>query len=134
MQHDTNYNTMMKKIFILLTVLLATLTAQAEGYTYLTFETTDGAKASVAVENLTLTISGTTLTAGSQQFTLSNLSKMYFSTSDETATGIEEINSAAIEEATDIYDLQGHKVSKEQMKKGVYIVKTNSRTYKVVVR
>ena len=134
MQHDTNYNTMMKKIFILLTVLLATLTAQAEGYTYLTFETTDGAKASVAVENLTLTISGTTLTAGSQQFTLSNLSKMYFSTSDETATGIEEINSAAIEEATDIYDLQGHKVSKEQMKKVVYIVKTNSRTYKVVVR
>ena len=134
MQHDTNYNTMMKKIFILLTVLLATLTAQAEGYTYLTFETTDGAKASVSVENLTLTISGTTLTAGSQQFTLSNLSKMYFSTSDETATGIEEINSAAIEEATDIYDLQGHKVSKEQMKKGVYIVKTNSRTYKMVVR
>lgn len=134
MQHDTNYNTMMKKIFILLTVLLATLTAQAEGYTYLTFETTDGAKVSVAVENLTLTISGTTLTAGSQQFTLSNLSKMYFSTSDETATGIEEINSAAIEEATDIYDLQGHKVSKEQMKKGVYIVKTNSRTYKMVVR
>jgi hypothetical protein len=124
----------MKIIFLLLTVLVATLTVQAEGYTYLTFETTDGAKASVAVENLTLTISGTTLTAGSQQFTLSNLSKMYFSASDETATGIEEINSAAIEEATDIYDLQGHKVSKEQMKKGVYIVKTNSRTYKMVVR
>ena len=134
MQHDTNYNTMMKKIFILLTVLVATMTVQAEGYTYLTFETTDGAKASVAVENLTLTISGTTLTAGSQQFTLSNLSKMYFSTSDETATGIEEINSASIEEATDIYDLQGHKVSKEQMRKGVYIVKTKSRTYKMVVR
>ena len=124
----------MKKLFLLLTVLVTTLTVQAEGYTYLTFETTDGAKASVSVENLTLTISGTTLTAGSQQCTLSNLSKMYFSTSDETATGIEEINSAAIEEATDIYDLQGHKVSKEQMKKGVYIVKTNSRTYKMVVR
>ena len=124
----------MKKLFLLLTVLVATLTVQAEGYTYLTFETTEGAKASVSVENLTLTINGTTLTAGSQQFTLSNLSKMYFSTSDETATGIEEINSAAIEEATDIYDLQGHKVSKEQMKKGVYIVKTNSRTYKMVVR
>lgn len=134
MQHDTNYNTMMKKFFILQTVLLATLTVQAEGYTYLTFETTEGAKASVSIKDLTLTISGTTLTAGSQQFTLSNLSKMYFSTSDETATGIEEINSAAIEEATDIYDLQGHKVSKEQMKKGVYIVKTNSRTYKMVVR
>ena len=124
----------MKKLYLLLTVLVTTLTVQAEGYTYLTFETTDGAKASVSVENLTLTINGTTLTAGSQQFTLSNLSKMYFSTSDETATGIEEINSASIEEATDIYDLQGHKVSKEQMRKGVYIVKTNSRTYKMVVR
>ncbi len=124
----------MKKLFLLLTVLVTTLTVQAEGYTYLTFETTDGAKASVSVENLTLTISSTTLTAGSQQFTLSNLSKMYFSTSDETATGIEEINSASIEEATDIYDLQGHKVSKEQMRKGVYIVKTKSRTYKMVVR
>lgn len=124
----------MKKLFLLLTVLVTTLTVQAEGYTYLTFETTDGAKASVSVENLTLTINGTTLTAGSQQFTLSNLSKMYFSTSDETATGIEEINSASIEEATDIYDLQGHKVSKEQMRKGVYIVKTKSRTYKMVVR
>ena len=124
----------MKKLFLLLTVQVTTLIVQAEGYTYLTFETTEGAKASVSIKDLTLTISGTTLTAGSQQFTLSNLSKMYFSTSDETATGIEEINSAAIEEATDIYDLQGHKVSKEQMKKGVYIVKTNSRTYKMVVR
>lgn len=124
----------MKKLFLLLTVLVTTLTVQAESYTYLTFETTDGAKASVSVENLTLTINGTTLTAGSQQFALSNLSKMYFSTSDETATGIEEINSASIEEATDIYDLQGHKVSKEQMRKGVYIVKTKSRTYKMVVR
>ena len=124
----------MKKLFLLLTVLVTTLTVQAEDYTYLTFETTEGAKSSVSVENLTLTINGTTLTAGSQQFTLSNLSKMYFSTSDETATGIEEINSASIEEATDIYDLQGHKVSKEQMRKGVYIVKTKSRTYKMVVR
>ncbi len=125
----------MKKILLLLTMLVGTLTAQAEDYTYLTFETTDGTKASVSVaSDVTLTINGTTLTVGSQSFTLTNLSKMYFSTSDETATGIEEINSASIEEATDIYDLQGHKVSKEQMRKGVYIVKTKSRTYKMVVR
>ena len=124
----------MKKIILLLTVLAGTMTAQADSYTFLTFETTDGAKASVSVENLTLTISGTTLTAGSQQFTLSNLSKMYFSTADETTTGIEEITNAALDEATDIYDLQGHKVTKEQMRKGVYIVKTKNRTYKIAVR
>jgi hypothetical protein len=124
----------MKKIILFMTMLVGTLTVQASDYTYLTFETTDGAKASVAVEGLALSISGTTLTAGSQQFILSNLSKMYFSTSDETTTGIEEITSATLDEVTDIYDLQGHKVSKEQMKKGVYIMKTKNRTYKMVVR
>lgn len=124
----------MKKLIVLLLMMIGTLTAHAADYTYLTFETTDGAKASVSVGNLKLSISGTTLTAGSQSFTLSNLSKMYFSTSDETTTGIEEITNAALDEATDIYDLQGHKVTKEQMRKGVYIVKTKNRTYKIVVR
>jgi hypothetical protein len=59
---------------------------------------------------------------------------MYFSTADETTTGIEEVTAATLDEATDIYDLQGHKISKEQMRKGVYIVKTKNRTYKMVVR
>ena len=124
----------MKKFVVFLTMMVGTLVVHAADYTYLTFETTDGAKASVSVGNLTLSISGTTLTAGSQSFTLSNLSKMYFSTSDETTTGIEDITNAALDEATDIYDLQGHKVTKEQMRKGVYIVKTKNRTYKMVVR
>ena len=124
----------MKKLVVFLLMMMGTMAVHAADYAYLTFETTDGAKASVSVENLTLTISGTTLTAGSQSFTLSNLSKMYFSTSDETTTGIEEITNAALDEATDIYDLQGHKVTKEQMRKGVYIVKTKNRTYKIAVR
>ena len=115
-------------------MMIGTLAIHAADYIYLTFETTDGAKTSVSVGNLTLSISGTTLTAGSQSFTLSNLSKMYFSTSDETTTGIEEITNAVLDEATDIYDLQGHKVTKEQMRKGVYIVKTKNKTYKIVVR
>ena len=115
--------------------LIGVLTAQAEvTYTYLTFETTDGAKASVPASELKLTISGTTLTVGSQSFTLSNLSKMYFSNTDESATGIEGITNETLDEAADIYDLQGHKVTKAQMKKGVYIVKTNSKTYKIVKR
>ena len=124
----------MKKIVLLLMTLIGTLKAQADSYSYLTFETTDGAKVSVATEeSMTLSISGTTLTVGTESFTLTNLSKMYFSTTDET-TGIEEITSATIDDATDIYDLQGHKVTKEQMRKGVYIVKTKDRTYKLVVK
>lgn len=114
---------------------MAAVTSQAGSYMYLTFETTDGAKVSVPVDRLTLTISGNTLTAGTQTFTLVNLAKMYFSTSDEgTETGIESASSATLDEAAEIYDLQGHKVSRGQMRRGAYIVKTKERTYKIVVK
>ena len=133
----------MKKIVLLLMTLAGALTVQGRAcplpvmaeraYNFLTFEMTDGAKFSVAISSLTLTINGNTLTAGSQTFTLSNLSKMYFSNTDET-TGIEETTSATLEEDAEIYDLQGHRIAKEQMTKGVYIVKTKSKTQKIVVK
>ena len=118
-------------------MMMGSLSMHAADYTYLTFETTDGAKISVEASSLTITISGTTLTVGNQSFTLTNLTKMYFSTSDET-TGIDQIENGEwrIENsATAIYDLQGHKVSKDQMRSGqVYIVKTNSGTHKIAVK
>lgn len=123
----------MKKIVLFLTMLVGTLTVQASDYTYLTFETTDGAKVSVSVEGLTLSISGTTLTAGTQSFTLTNLSKMYFSNTNET-TGISEVMKANLDEATEIYNLQGHKVSKDQMHRGVYVIKTKQGTFKLNVK
>lgn len=127
----------MKKIALLLMTLVGgVLAVQADdNYTYLTFETTDGAKVSVSVSSLPVTINldNSTLVIGNETFELADLSKMYFSTQSET-TGIQEISSATIDEAADIYDLQGHKVTKAQMKKGVYIVKTNSKTYKIVKR
>jgi len=128
----------MKKVLLTLAVLMGTMTAQADGYSYLTFELSDGAKASVEITSLTLTISGNTLTAGDQTFTLENLSKMYFSTTDETAqgtaTGISEAMKADLDEATEIYDLQGHRVSRDQMRRGVYIIKSSKGTYKVNIR
>ena len=80
----------MKKFLLTATMLItAGMTVQANDYAYLIFETTDGAKVSIPVEeSLTLAIDGTTLTAGSQMFTLSKLSKMYFSVSDEQATSL----------------------------------------------
>ena len=126
----------MKRIILLLTILAGVLTAQAEEYTYLTFETTDGTKASVSVaSDITLSFNGALLTVGSQTFTLTNLSKVYFSTSDETSTtGISTIMKADLDEATEIYDLQGHKVSKDQMRRGVYVIKTKQGTFKLNVK
>ena len=131
----------MKKIVFLMMAWMGALMMQADdNYPYLTFETTDGTKVSVNTESLKLTINGTTLTVGDQQFTLTNLSKMYFSTADEsTTTGIDEVGSATLDDATEIYDLSGKKMatsdwSNGQLPRGVYIVKTKERTCKIVVK
>ena len=118
---------------------VGTLPTMAGNYPYLTFELTDGTKVSVSVTSLTLSVNGTTLKAGSQTFIISNLSKMYFSTTDESTTGIESISIETLDEATDIYDLSGKKIvnsksSNSKLPRGVYIVKTKSKTYKIVVR
>jgi len=123
----------MRKKLLLFMLLIGSMALHAEDYTYLTFETTDGAKVSVSVSSLSITISGTALTAGDQSFTLSNLSKMYFSSSNET-TGIESFTIADWDEITEIYDLKGSKVSKDQMHKGVYVVKSKNGTHKITVR
>jgi hypothetical protein len=80
----------MKRIMIALTALLGLLTAHAYEYPYLVLQTTDGTVTAVGVESLTLTVSDGTLTVtnseGTTAFTLTDLSKMYFST---TSTGID---------------------------------------------
>lgn len=123
----------MKKLFLLLSILVSTFTAKASDYAYLTFETTDGAKVSVQASSLSINISGTTLTAGSKTFTLANLSKMYFSTADQT-TGISSVTTSELDAATEIYDLNGRRVSKKQLQKGVYVVKNKNGNYKIAVK
>ena len=128
----------MKKRVLLFMGLAGVLSLQAKpqslpvnegnGYPYLTFEMTDGTKASVATTSLALTFSGNTLTAGSQTFILSNLSKMYFTNTDET-TGIGEISIAEIDDTTEIYDLQGRKM--EHAKSPIYIIKDGDNAKKI---
>ena len=114
-------------------MMIGVLVARADSYSYLTFETTEGTKVSVPTSALTLTVSGTTLKVGTQSFVLSNLRKMYFSATDET-TGIDAPAFDALDEATEIYDLQGHRLTKSQLRKGAYIIKTKKGTCKIVVR
>ena len=125
----------MKKLFMLLAVAIGTLTAQAENddYPYLTFETADGAKISISTASLTINIQDGKLKAGSMELTIADLSKMYFSTSDET-TDIKEVNTTTLDESADIYDLLGRKVTKDQMRRGIYVVKTKSGIRKVRVK
>lgn len=125
----------MKKQIMTMMVMIASVTAQAENddYPYLTFETADGAKTSISTASLTINIQDGKLMAGSMELTLADLSKMYFSTSDET-TDIKEVNTTTLDESADIYDLLGRKVTKDQMRRGIYVVKTKSGIRKVRVK
>ena len=122
----------MKSFILGILMMVGTLPTMAGNYPYLTFELTDGTKVSVSVSSLTLTVNGTTLKAGSQTFTISNLSKMYFSSTDETsdATAIDELTADDLE-GKEIYDLNGHKIELQitnyelpKLPRGVYIVKS----------
>ena len=127
-----------KKLLWMVLVLAGMLPTRAEEYGYLTFELTDGAKASVSVESLTLSFEGATLKVGQETFKVSNLSKMYFSTTDETTGTPDAIDDVKTDDGAwddgEIYDLNGRRVTRDQMRKGVYIVKTKERTCKIVVK
>jgi hypothetical protein len=98
----------MKKTILILTMLMGTFAADASDYPYLVFQTTGGSKQSIAVENLTLTISDGKLVAKNettnQNYLLSELSEMYFST---TVTGIENVNASAQDEGVEVYSASG---------------------------
>lgn len=115
-------------------ILIGILTAKAANFGYLTFEMTGGEKVSVPTESLKMTISETTLIAGTKTFVIANLVKMYFSTSDESTTDVDRIDSTTLDEAEEIYDLKGQRVTRTQMRKGVYIIGTKNKTYKIVVK
>lgn len=127
----------MKSFILGILMMVGTLPTMAGNYPYLTFELTDGAKASVSVSSLSLSFNGNTLKAGAQTFTISNLSKMYFSSTDETnggATAIEKLTADDLE-GKEIYDLNGHRLDSDaQLPRGVYIVKSKNKTCKIVVR
>lgn len=125
----------MNKLLLTLLTTAAMVTASAADYQYLTFEMTDGTKASVEAENLSLIFDGTTLKVGKESFTLTNLKKMYFSTGDETS-GISQIENGELkfDNSTEFFDLKGNRVSKDQIRKGIYIVKTKNGTAKLTVR
>lgn len=122
----------MKKIYLILTLLAGTITAQADDYPYLTFETNNGEKVSVEFSSdLSLVFSSTTLKVGNQKtFNLKDLKKMYFSPVSQT-TGISTVTTDDYK-IYGYYDLQGRPV--EQPTKGIYVIKTSKGTKKVYVK
>lgn len=129
---------MKKKILMLSLWAAMSGTVAADEYGYMVFTLNDGTTQSISTEGLSLNFGNGKLTATSGTSTLTiqleDLKKMAFSS--ENVTGIETIGNtqATIDSQADIYNLRGQKVTKDQLEKGVYIVKTKDKTYKVIVK
>lgn len=127
----------MKKLILSLSLLSPlAISATADEYSYITFETLEGAKSSVPVTtDLQFSFANNTLTIANQTFALDNLSMMYFTTTEQSvATSIHTVKQIT-ENASDIYTLDGRKIIVSQMQKGeTYIVKSNNGTNKLIVK
>lgn len=127
----------MKKLILSLSLLSPlAISATADEYPYITFETLEGTKSSVPVtSDLQFSFANNTLTIANQTFALDNLSMMYFSTTEQSvATSIHTVKQIT-ENASDIYTLDGRKIIASQMQKGeTYIVKSNNGTNKLIVK
>ena len=102
----------MKRLLLSLTMLSATALTQAADYTYpyLTFVKTDGQTKTFSVENITIVPQSGTLTitssGGSETFTISELSKMYFS-QDNTDAIIATADDAQTDGMIQLYTVGG---------------------------
>lgn len=133
---------MNRKTLFSIVALLAACPA-ANAYDYLTFETTDGSTQSVAVESLVITFDDGMLVAnnGSTEVSLplTGLSKMYFSSA---TTAISSAKAADGDGSVVVYAVSGACLgsyetsakAKESLRSGVYILKSGSKTEKVVIR
>ena len=65
-------------------MMASSLSAMAQDFPYLTFETTDGIKTSISTTSLQIYVQGSKLMAGSIELTPAVLDKLHFSVSDET--------------------------------------------------
>ncbi len=117
-------------------------TAKAYDYPYLTFQNADGTEQSVSVEELKITYADGQLwvveKGVTQKLDAAQLSKMYFATETSSIESLSKDNDGRVE----IYNLfgvfLGNYDSAQQavsaLEKGVYVMKSASETYKIIVQ
>lgn len=134
----------MKKLALLLITVCLVGSARAFDYPYLTFQTVDGVQTSVPVGSLVMSVGEGNLIVTnsdlSQIFVLSNLTKMYFSTS-AAPTGV---GSPVSDDSGDVEvfstsglsigRFSGIKDAQMHLPRGIYVVKTSHGVRKVAVK
>jgi len=135
---------MKKWILCLMAVVAIQVLAADFTYKYLVVKGSDGMQTSLASEGLKLTFDDGQLLAvndnGSKTFTLTDLASMHFSETGST-TGIDKQLTADSQELN-VYTLSGMYVGtfdsmsnlKSQLQSGVYVVKQNKKSTKIIVK
>lgn len=136
---------MKKKFTFLFSLLLSLTMANAENYSYLTFQSLDGSKISIGVESLTMTFSDGKLLVSngteSQELPLEQLGCMFFS-NENVNTGISEVSAEKKSELVQVYTLSGGSLGTfsnlqqwyKTAKVGVYVVNNNGKIQKIAVK
>lgn len=136
---------MKKKLLTIVSALAIATTAMADDYPYLTFKKSDGTLVSVKSNSLMMSIKNGKLSVyGASdhiELTVADLASMYFSTTDET-TGIEDIPAADTKGKLEAFSTLGVSYGtfediealKKALPEGIYIIKSNGKTYKTAVR
>lgn len=133
----------MKKFLIPTMALMLAMSASAETYPYLSFQTVDGSVVSLKSSNLNLTIEDGKLVVqndeGSNKFVLTDLARMFFSKSTETAiTNLDtDVNSTLqVYTTSGVFfgEFDSERSLRRSVPSGIYVVKTNGRTLKMAVK
>lgn len=135
----------MRRLSFLLLVMLICCTIHAANYDYLVFKQADGTETALSASKLKITFSNgnAVVTASDGVLTtllLKDLNAMYFS--DNGATGIKTATTNGEVERASVYSLTGVKMAEGvdvntlevSLKPGVYLVKTNTRTFKIQIK
>ncbi len=132
-----------KTLFVALLLGCAT-GAQAGDYTHLTFQKADSTTLALDVASLTMTFSDGHLLATNDQGTytlsLADLAQMFFS--NGSTAGLDALSADVTTAPVSVYTLAGVSLGEydrlatftQRAAKGVYIVKSNDRTFKTTVR
>lgn len=137
----------MKREWLTGCMLVATLAAMADdGYPYLTLQKTAGTEVKMAVDKMTIAFVNGQLVAtnseGSQQIPLQDMKMMYFSET-ATQTVVTAIDGAtATDEKVTVYTVGGRlmgsfdsvKEAREALRPGIYVMKTNTKTFKTTIK
>ena len=125
-------------------MMAAVMTAHADDYPYLAFQTADGTVKTVSVTSLTLTFSNGQLVAtngdGAYSFALTDLNKMFF-TNEPTAVPSPLLQEGA-GEAVEVFSMTGVSlgaftsltIARQQLAGGIYVVKTGSEVRKMLIQ